>query len=27
LIAPTLAVRAVMPRLSPSIDVWGTKRG
>jgi SAM-dependent methyltransferase len=27
LIAPTLAARAVMPRLSPSHDVRGTKRG
>jgi len=27
LIAPTLAARAVAPRLSPSIDVRGTKRG
>jgi hypothetical protein len=27
LIAPTLAARAVVPRLSPSLDVRGTKRG
>ena len=27
LVAPTLAARAVAPRLSPSIDVRGTKRG
>jgi hypothetical protein len=27
LIAPTLAARAVAPRLSPSLDVRGTKRG
>ena len=27
LVAPTIAARAVVPRLSPSIDVRGTKRG
>jgi hypothetical protein len=27
LIAPTIAARAVAPRLSPSLDVRGTKRG
>jgi hypothetical protein len=27
LIGPTLAARAVVPRLSPSLDVRGTKRG
>ena len=27
LVAPTLAARALVPRLSPSLDARGTKRG